>query len=73
MGDSPLLRFYYILRNYGMSNVKILPQISTGGKMRFSLSFPTYFTFETKSVFGTTRVEKGVEDNFLNAHPILIK
>ncbi len=43
------------------------------GKVHFSLSFSTYFILETKSEFGTTRVEKGVEDNFLNKHPILIK
>ena len=56
-----------------MSNVETCQQISTGGKVHFSLPFPTYFTLETKSEFGTTRVEKGVEDNFLNKHPILIK
>jgi hypothetical protein len=56
-----------------MSNVKILPQISTRGKVHFSLPFPTYFALETKSEFGTTRAEKGVGDNFLNKHPILIK
>jgi hypothetical protein len=41
--------------------------------VHFSLPFPTYFTLETKSEFGTNRVEKGIEDNFLNEHPILIK
>ncbi len=41
--------------------------------MHFSLSFTTYFTLETKREFGTARAEKGVEDNFLNKHPILIK
>ena len=56
-----------------MSNVKTLPQISTGEKVHFSLPFPTYFTPETKSGFGTTRAEKGVEDNFPNEYPILIK
>jgi len=38
-----------------------------------SLPFPIYFTLETKSKLGTTRAEMGVEDNFLNKHPILIK
>jgi hypothetical protein len=56
-----------------MSNVETWPQIFTRGKVHFSLPFPTYFTLETKSGFGTTRAEKGVEDNFLNKHPILIK
>ena len=37
------------------------------------MPFPTYFTLEAKSEFGTIRTEKGVEDNFLNKHPILIK
>ncbi|GAH54950.1 unnamed protein product [marine sediment metagenome] len=43
--------------------------------MHFSLPFPTYFTLETETIseFGTTRAEKGVEDNFPNKHPILIK
>ena len=41
--------------------------------MHFSLPFPIYFTLETKSEFGTTRAEKGTEDDFLNKHPILIK
>ena len=41
--------------------------------MHFSLLFRIYFTLETKSEFGTTRAEKGVEDNFPNEHPILIK
>ena len=45
----------------------------SSGKVHFSLPFPAYFTLETKSEFGTTRAEKGVEDNFLNKHPILIK
>jgi hypothetical protein len=49
------------------------PQISTEVKVHFSLPFPTYFTLKTKSEFGTTRAEKGIEDNFLNKHPILIK
>jgi len=56
-----------------MSNVEIWPKISAGGKVHFSLPFPTYFTLETKSEFGATRVEKGIEDNFLNEHSILIK
>jgi len=70
MGDSPLLRFYYILRNYSISNVEIWLQISTGGKVHFSLPFPTYFTLETKSEFSTNRAENGVEDNFPNKHSI---
>ena len=41
--------------------------------MQFSLPFLTYFTLKTKSGFGTTRAEKGVEDNFPNEDPILIK
>ena len=41
--------------------------------MYFSLSFPTYFTLETKSKFGIARAEKDVEYNFLNKHPISIK
>jgi len=49
-----------------MSNVETCQQISTGGKVHFSLPFPVYFILETKSEFGTTRAEKGVEDNFLN-------
>ena len=53
-----------------MSNVETWPQIFTKGKVHFSLSFPTYFTLETKSEFGTTRAEKDVEDNFLNKHPL---
>ena len=44
-----------------------------GEKVHFSLPFPTYFTLETKSEFGANRAEKGVEDNFLNKHWILIK
>jgi hypothetical protein len=56
-----------------MSNVDTCPQISAGGRLHFSLPFPTYFTFETKSEFGTNRVEKVIEDNFRNEHPILIK
>ena len=43
------------------------------GKLHFSLPFPTYFTLEIKSEFGTTRAERSVEENFLNEHPILIK
>jgi len=43
------------------------------GKVHFSLPFPTYFALETKREFGIARVEKGVEDNFHNEHPILIK
>jgi len=39
----------------------------------FSLQFPIYFTLETKGEFGTTRVEKGIDENFLNKHSILIK
>ena len=54
-GEINLLRFYHILRNYDISNVETLPQISTGVKVHFSLPFPTYFAFETKSEFGTTR------------------
>ena len=54
-GERNLLRFYHILRNYDISNVETLPQISTGVKVHFSLPFPTYFAFETKSEFGTTR------------------
>jgi hypothetical protein len=64
-----------------MSNVETWPKYLQDQKMHFyfpcqvyfSLPFPTYFTFETKSEFGTTRAEKGVEDNFLNKHWILIK
>jgi len=56
-----------------MSNIETWSQIFTRGKLRFSLPFPTYFTLETKSGFGTTRAEKGVEDNFPNKHPLLIK
>ena len=57
-----------------MSNVETWPQISVGwGKVHFGLPFPTYFTLETKSEFGIARAEKGIEDNFLNKHPILIK
>jgi len=41
--------------------------------VHFSLPFPTYFILETKSELGIARAEKGVEDNFLNKHPILIK
>ena len=41
-----------------------LPKISNGGKVHFSLPFPIYFTLETKSEFGITKAEKGVEDNF---------
>jgi hypothetical protein len=41
--------------------------------VHFSLSFPIYFTLETKSEFGTARAEKDVEDNFLNKDSILIK
>ena len=41
--------------------------------MHFTLSFTTYFTFETKSDFGIAKVEKGVKDNFSNKHFILIK
>jgi len=41
--------------------------------VHFSLPFPAYFTRETKSEFGTTRAEKGIEDTFLNGHSILIK
>ncbi|GAG26655.1 unnamed protein product [marine sediment metagenome] len=41
--------------------------------MHFSLPFLTYFSIESKREFGTARVEKGVEDNFTNKHPILIK
>jgi len=70
---NPLLHFYYILRNCNRSNVEIWPQISTRGKVHFSLPFPAYFTLKTKSEFGTARAEKGIEDNFLNKHPILIK
>ncbi|GAG67009.1 unnamed protein product [marine sediment metagenome] len=72
-GDGSLLYFYNILRNYSILNVETLLQISTGRKVHFSLPFPTYFTLKTKSEFGTSRTEKGVEDNFLNKHPILIK
>ena len=53
-----------------MSNVKTLPQISTGEKVYFSLPFPTYLTLETKSEFDIARAEKGVEDNFSNKHLI---
>ena len=51
------------------------PQISTEVKVHFSLPFPftTYFTLETKSELGIARAEKGIEDNFLNKHRILIK
>ena len=64
-----------------MSDVEIWPQISTGEKVHFyfppqvhsSLPFPTYFILEIKSEFGATRAEKGIEDNFVNEHPILIK
>ena len=69
-GDSLLFRFRYIIRNYSMLDVETLPQISTGEKVHFSLPFPAYFILETKSEFGTTRAEKGVEDNFLNKYPI---
>ena len=41
--------------------------------MYSSVIFSTYFIPETKSEFGATRAEKGIEDNFLNKHPILIK
>jgi len=41
--------------------------------VHFSLPFQTYFTLETKSEFGTTIAENGVEDNFLNKHHIIIK
>jgi len=70
-GERTLLRFYYILRNYDMSNVENCPQISAGGRVHFSLPFPTYFTLETKNKFGTTRAEKGVEDNFITKHPYI--
>ena len=53
--------------------LRSVPQISTWGKMHFSLPFPTYFTLETKSEFGATRAEKGIEEYFPNKHPILIK
>jgi hypothetical protein len=56
-----------------MLNVEIWPQISTGGKVHFSLPFPNYLTLETKSEFSIARAEKSVEDNFSNKHPILIK
>lgn len=56
-----------------MLNVEIWPQISTGGKVLFSLPFTIYFTLETKSEFSTTRVEKSIEDNFYKRHPVLIK
>ncbi len=72
-GDRFLLFFYNILRNYSLSNVETWLQIFTWEKVHFSLPFPTYFTLETKGNFGSTRVKKGVEDNFLNKHPILIK
>jgi hypothetical protein len=71
-GDRLLLCFYHILINYGSSNVD-MHKISTGGKVHFSLPFLTYFSIESKREFGTARVEKGVEDNFTNKHPILIK
>ena len=48
-------------------------QISIEGKVHFYLPFPTYFTLEIKGEFGTTRVEKGIDENFLNKHSILIK
>ena len=43
--------------------------------MHFSVPFPfpTYFALEIKRKFGIARAEKGVEDNFLNEYPILIK
>jgi len=72
-GERTLLRFHHILRNYDMLNIETWPQISIEGKVHFSLPFPTYFTLETKSEFGTTRAEKGVEDNFPNKHFISIK
>ena len=56
-----------------MSNVETWPQIFKREKVHFSLPFPIYFTLETKSEFSTTRAEKGVEDNFYNKHPVLIK
>jgi len=45
----------------------------SSGKLHFSLPFPTYLTLKTKSDFGITRAEKGVEEKFPNEHPILIK
>lgn len=54
-----------------MSNFETFPQISTGGKVHFSLPFPTYFTLEIKSEVSSTRAEKGVEDNFLDKHPYI--
>ena len=43
-------------------------------QVHFRLPFSAYFTtLENKSEFGATRAEKGIEDNFLNEHSILIK
>ena len=47
-----------------MLNVETWLQISTGGKVHFSLPFPIYFTLETKSEFGTNGAERGIEDIF---------
>ena len=56
-----------------MLNVETWLQISLERKVHFSLPFPIDFTLETKSDFGTTRAEKGIEDNFPNKHFMSIK
>jgi len=54
-----------------MSNVETCPQISTGENLHFSLPFPTCFTLETKSKFGTTRAEKAVKEIIKDLNKIL--
>jgi len=59
-----LLCFYHILINYGSLNVETDPKHLLGERCILVYHFQE---------FGTTRAEKGVEDNFLNKHPILVK
>ena len=72
-GERTLLTFHHILRNYDMPNGETGHKYLWGERCILVYHFQLYLTLETKSEFGATRAEKGVEDNFPNEHPILIK